>query len=226
VKHGSPGAAGEGERALPPLDLAAFCARLEATGAAVHLQRGAFEALHAHYCELVRWSPRVDLIGPAAIPEIFERHYAESLAALPLLPRAPARLVDLGSGAGFPGFVLAAARPELEVLLVEPRQKRRAFLAAAARRAALSCRCLDARVSSNAPPELPGGIDMVTLRALRLDRLALERLLPLLAPRGRILAWSGREGLDLPPGLRPGRVVPLPASEHRALREYLRAEAP
>lgn len=226
MKQRSPGSTGESASTLPPLDFALFQVRLEAAGAPPGLSRVALEALHAHYSELVRWSPRLDLIGPSAVPEIFERHYVESLAALPLLPQGPARLVDLGSGAGFPGFVLAAVRPDLEVFLVEPRQKKRAFLAAAARRASLSCRCLDARVSANAPPELPGGIDMVTLRALRLDRPALERLLPLLAPRGRILAWAGHEGLDVPEGLCPSRVVPLPASEQRVLREYLRIEGP
>jgi 16S rRNA (guanine527-N7)-methyltransferase len=205
-----------------PLDSATFAARLGAAIPRLALEPRVVAALHAHYLELAHWSGRIDLVGPGAAAELFERHYAESLAALPLLPEGPARLADLGSGAGFPGFVLAAARPDLEVLLVEPRQKRRAFLAAAARRAALSCRCLDARVSPNAPPELPGGIDMVTLRALRLERPALERLVPLLSPGARILAWCGREGLELPAGLRAGRVLPLPASDHRAIREYER----
>ncbi|MCB1008049.1 MAG: class I SAM-dependent methyltransferase [Acidobacteria bacterium] len=224
MKQGSRGTAGSAAPRLASLDPETFRKRLLAVRGVPDPGPAGLAALHAHYSELVRWSARIDLVGPAAAEEIFERHYAESLAALPLLPAEGGRLVDLGSGAGFPGFVLAAVRPDLDVILVEPRQKRRAFLAAAARSAALSCRILDARVSPNAPPELPGGIDMVTLRALRLDRLALERLLPLLAPNGRIVAWSGRDGLDLPPGLVPGRTLPLPESEHRALREYLRTE--
>src|SRR6188474_645691 len=69
-------------------------------------------ALHAHYVELRRWAPRLALVGPAFARELFTRHYGESLAGLELLPPGPARLLDLGSGAGFPGFVLAAARPD------------------------------------------------------------------------------------------------------------------
>ena len=64
------------------------------------------------------------------------------------------RLLDLGSGAGFPGIVLAAARPDLEVTLLEARERKWAFLAAACRRAGLACRCLNARVSAN-PADLP-----------------------------------------------------------------------
>ncbi len=222
--EGRQGARGVGG-GIAPIDLDRFAARLLGAAPGAGLEPRAIAALHAHYLELGHWSARIDLIGPGAAAELFERHYAESLAALPFLPGAPARLVDLGSGAGFPGFVLAAARPDLEVILVEPRQKRRAFLAAAARRAALSCRCLDARVSPNAPPELPDGIDMVTMRALRLERPALERLLPHLLPGGRILAWCGRDGLDLPTGLRAGRVLPLPRSDHRSIREYERTDA-
>ena len=58
------------------------------------------------------------LASQIAAGEVVERHYGESLAALPLAP-AEGRLVDLGSGAGFPGWVLAAARPGLEVTLVD-----------------------------------------------------------------------------------------------------------
>ncbi|HUF78495.1 MAG TPA: RsmG family class I SAM-dependent methyltransferase, partial [Thermoanaerobaculia bacterium] len=71
-------------------------------------------ALYAHYQELRRWSPALSLIGPAAAGDVVERHYGESLAGVPLLPAGARVLVDVGSGAGFPGFVLAAACPELE----------------------------------------------------------------------------------------------------------------
>src|SRR5947209_4043348 len=102
-------------------------------------------ALHAHYLELARWNRTLSLIGPGTAGEIVERHYGESLAALPLVPEE-GELVDLGSGAGFPGLVIAAARPRLAVTLVEARERKWAFLQAAARRAALPCRCLNARV--------------------------------------------------------------------------------
>lgn len=181
--------------------------------------------LHAHYLELRRWSPRLDLVGPGAAAELPERHYAEALAGLPWIVPTARRLVDLGSGAGFPGFVLAAALPQTEVWLVEPRQRRAAFLAAAARRARLSLRVVNARVAAGSQPELPTGIDVLTVRALRLDARAYGALLPHLAPGARLLSWSGEAEPEIPPGFLSGRSCQLPGGERRHLREYLwRAE--
>ncbi|MEO7794891.1 MAG: RsmG family class I SAM-dependent methyltransferase, partial [Thermoanaerobaculia bacterium] len=160
------------------------------------------------------------LIGPGAKHELFERHYAESLAALPWLPAESAgRLVDLGSGAGFPGWILAAARPDLEVTLVEARERKWAFLATAARRARLSCRCLNARVSERSLAEIPDRIDLVTVRALRLEARTWSALLPHFAPGGRVLLWSGGIVEPPPPPFVAGRTLALSGS-HRFLREY------
>jgi 16S rRNA (guanine(527)-N(7))-methyltransferase RsmG len=186
--------------------------------------------LFAHYEELRRWAPRVDLIGPGTAEEAVERHFAESLAALPWLPPAPpgggsgGRLLDLGSGAGFPGLVLAAARPDLEVFLVEPRERRRAFLAAVARRSGLEVEILGARVSARALPELPA--DVVTVRALRLEPAEWIALAGKLAPGAALLLWSGASPPALPELFRPQRELRLPASRDRRLRGYVVRGAP
>ena len=183
------------------------------------------QKLCAHYEELRRWAATLALIGPGAVGELFERHYAESLAALPLLPAGRANLLDLGSGAGFPGLVLAAARRDLQVTLVEPRARKWAFLSAVARRAALSCRCLDARVTGNELPELPETVDLVTARALRVDPAAFANLASKLAPDARLLLWTGQAEPEVPPRFVRGRQVELAGSAHRFLREY-RQHAP
>ncbi|HVS04114.1 MAG TPA: RsmG family class I SAM-dependent methyltransferase [Thermoanaerobaculia bacterium] len=180
----------------------------------------ALEALWAHYQELRRWSPRLALIGRGTAEEVLVRHYGESLAALPFVPVAPRAgggLVDLGSGAGFPGFVLAAARPGWPVTLVEARQKKWAFLEAARRRAALSCRCLDARVGARLPAGLPERIEMVTVRALRLPAEAWRALLTRRTPGARLLLWSGRKPVSLPAELRITAERPLPGATDRRL---------
>jgi len=209
---------------LPDLSAREFADRLERASPGASLDAAALAALHIHYLELRRWGARTALVGPREADTLFERHYAEALAALPLLPEGPATLVDLGSGAGFPGIVLAAARRDLRVVLVEPRARKWAFLSAVSRRAALSCLCLDARVTANELPELPGAVDLVTARALRLEPAAFENLATKLAPDARLLLWTGEEEPELPSRFVRGRRLALAGSAHRFLREYRQRE--
>ncbi len=175
-------------------------------------------ALYVHYEELRRWSARLSLIGPGTAGEVIARHFGESLAALPLLPPIPeARLVDLGSGAGFPGLVLAAARPRWSVTLVEAQERKWAFLQAAARRAGLACQCLNARVAALLPPGFPDAYEAVTVRALRLDPPLLQALAARLTPGGRFLLWTGAEAPPLPPELQMSHTQPLAGSLARRL---------
>lgn len=185
----------------------------------VPLGERALRSLFAHYLELRRWAARIDLVGPSAFEELFTRHYAESLAALPLLPQGGGVLVDLGSGAGFPGFVLAAARPDLESYLVEPRARRCAFLAAAARQAELVCHCLNARVEPRIPLGFPARIDVLTVRALKLPSRVWTALAGRLAPGGRVLTWAGPATEKLGPPLAATGGLKLPGSG-REIVEY------
>ena len=181
------------------------------------LSREALVALYAIYEELARWSPKVNLIGPGTAGEILERHFGESLAALPLVPREARIGLDLGSGAGFPGLVLAAARPGLAMTLVEARERKWAFLLAAARRASLPCRCLNARVQVPLPAGLPETLDVITSRALRLDPKTWGTLAERLNPGGRVLLWAGGHDPDLPPELVSDGGIQLAGSERRRI---------
>jgi 16S rRNA (guanine(527)-N(7))-methyltransferase RsmG len=175
---------------LPELSGAEFERRL--TGASPRHDLGVEIAskLHAHYEELRRWNRTLSLVGPAFVGEGITRHYAESLAGLELISSDDRLLLDIGSGAGFPGLILAAARPDLDATLIEARERKSAFLAAAARRMALQVRCLNVRLGSPPPPGLPVPIDVVTVRAVRIDSTFLAPILPLLAREGRILLWA------------------------------------
>lgn len=103
--------------------------RRGADSLAVELDVQQSRRLYDYFSELKRWSRKVNLISKSATDEeIVEKHFLDSLALLNLLKQPSASLLDVGSGAGFPGLVCKAARLEMKVGLVEPRLKRVSFL--------------------------------------------------------------------------------------------------
>ena len=180
------------------------------------LSEAVLRRLYAHYQELRLWNPKLSLIGPGTAGHLVSRHYGESLAALPWIADSDRVLLDLGSGGGFPGLVLAACRPDLQVVLVEARQRKWAFLKAASRRCGLSCQCLNARVERSLPGELSDTIDIVTSRAVALSRQFFEVDH---SPSAKILLWQGDRPLDLPPDAKIVRERRLSASQQRRLVE-------
>jgi 16S rRNA (guanine527-N7)-methyltransferase len=124
------------------------------------------QRLEIHLELLARWNPRINLVARSTLAAAWARHVADSAQLWPLRPPGARLWLDLGSGAGFPGLVIAAlaaeAEPDLEVRLVESDARKAAFLFAAAREAQLSARILDVRVE-DLPPQ---GADVVSARAL------------------------------------------------------------
>lgn len=128
------------------------------------------------------------LIGPGEAERLWDRHLFNCAALAPPLPSG-ATVVDIGSGAGLPGLVLAIARADLHLLLVEPLQRRAEFLREAV--VALELRQVDVRRAR--AEELHGElrVDWVTARAVApLGRLA-QLALPLLKPGGTLVAIKG-----------------------------------
>jgi len=207
---------------LPVMTRADFSAALQACSPE-SLDDTAVESLYLHYQELSRWNQRLSLIGPGTAGEIVARHYGEALASLPLIPSSARRGLDLGSGAGFPGLVLAAARPGLSMTLAEAQERKWAFLATAARRASLPCHCLNVRVSLPLPAGLPESLDLVTARALKLGPDLLAALAGRLEAGGRILLWAGEDNPDLPPDLQLSASIKLPGSRTRRVVQLQRS---
>ncbi len=151
---------------------------LEALG----LAPAAAAGLAAYLDLLAAWSARVNLSG-AATPA-----GRVGVLVAPVLPAAavlePGSLLDIGSGSGSPGLVLALLRPDLPATLLEPRQRRWAFLREAAR-AAGRADVVVQRARHDAYPGPPA--QTVTIRALRLPG---GDLLRLVRPGGRVLVWG------------------------------------
>jgi 16S rRNA (guanine527-N7)-methyltransferase len=159
-------------------------APLEALG----LRAPALGRLAAYLDTLAAWSPRVNLTGARSPAERVRLLVADVVAAATL--PAPGRLVDVGSGNGSPGLVLALLRDDLEVTLFEPRARRWAFLREAARASGRpGIRVERHRHDTYAGPPFA----TVTLRALALP---LGALVGLVAPGGRVIVFGGRPALE------------------------------
>ena len=145
--------------------------------------------------ELLRWNRTHNLTAINDPVEGIEKHLVDSLTPLPLLT-GNERLLDLGSGGGFPGLPLKIARPGLSILSVDSVAKKINFQRHAARLLGLrGFEPLHARVESL--PERPGyadGFDVVVSRAFASLPVFAALALPCLQPRGRILAMKGAEG--------------------------------
>jgi 16S rRNA (guanine527-N7)-methyltransferase len=145
--------------------------------------------------ELARWGDRMNLVG-STDPAAMSRHVEDSLAAVPHLPEG-ASVVDLGSGAGFPGVPIAIARRDLRVTLVEIREKRIAFLRHVVRLLGLEVEVR--RASIEVAPATR--FDFALLRAVAPPDKALELARPWVSDTGEVWIWAGA-GVDLP-GARP-----------------------
>jgi len=121
---------------------------------------------------LMEWAARHNLIARSTIEDRWRRHYLDSAQLAPLLPANAKTIADLGSGAGFPGLVLAAmlAEKDVCVTLIESTGKKAAFLNAAAEAMAVSnITVMPARIEQARPPSRP---HIITARALaRLPKL-------------------------------------------------------
>jgi len=136
---------------------------------------------------LLRWNPRINLIARRDEGVVWCRHILDSAQLAPLLPATAATLIDLGSGAGFPGLVLAVIAP-IHVHLVESDQRKAAFLREAARVCGADATIHAARAETLTLPPAP----VITARALAPVATLLALAHPLLAPGGVCLAPKGR----------------------------------
>ena len=122
---------------------------------------------------LVRWQKAINLVAPSTLGDIWHRHMADSAQLVALAPSGPVKWVDLGSGAGFPGLVVAimlGGRAGSRVVLVESDVRKCAFLGEVVRKTGISCamavEILNARIEIPSTQARLGRVDVVSARAL------------------------------------------------------------
>jgi 16S rRNA (guanine527-N7)-methyltransferase len=167
--------------------------RLDPQGFAdlVPVSRETLARLEAYAALLVRWSERINLIGRETVANLWRRHILDSAQLQPFIPTDARSLIDLGSGAGLPGLVLAILGvPGVE--LVEADSRKCAFLREAARVTEAHVTIRGCRIQA-VPPH---SVKVVTARALApLDRL-LGLAEPFLAPTSECLLLKGERVED------------------------------
>jgi 16S rRNA (guanine527-N7)-methyltransferase len=143
------------------------------------------------FAERVRVSPH-NLVSRRARDELDTRHVPEAVALAHLLPAGPHRLLDVGSGGGFPGIVIAIVRPDLEVHLLESTRKKVDFLEEVSTALGLDVTVHHGRAEELARQgELAGRFDLVTARAVAALEDLIGLTLPFLAPDGVLYAVKG-----------------------------------
>ena len=122
--------------------------------------------LEGHVAMLRKWNPAINLVAPATLNDVWTRHVADSVQLFDLRGDRCRHWLDLGSGAGFPGFVVACLAveraPDMRVTLVESDHRKAEFLRSVSRETGVSVTVRDSRIESLPPLEA----DVVSARAL------------------------------------------------------------
>ncbi len=158
------------------------------------------EPLARFASSLLRWNDRINLTGARDAETLVREHIADAFALVPHLPEGPARWLDVGSGAGLPGLVLAVARRDLAGVLLEPMEKRSVFLASAVRELALQrVTVLRERAQDHLRRGGEHSYDVAFARAVFPLPEWLEIGPKLVRPGGVVLGLEGAARTQLPP---------------------------
>jgi 16S rRNA (guanine527-N7)-methyltransferase len=146
----------------------------------VDVSRETRDQLEALVNTLGRLQKAINLVGRATVEDVWVRHVLDSAQLRALIPPATKVLADLGSGGGFPGLVVAALCPDLDVTLIEADARKAAFLGEAARR--MELKKLPRIVIGRIEEVPPTRAEIITARAL--------------APLSQLLTWADRHRTD------------------------------
>jgi len=157
---------------------------------------------------ILRWNTRVNLTAIRDEEGILKRHFVESIACARALPNGITTLLEVGSGAGFPGIPIALCRPEIAVTLAESQGKKAAFLQEAVRVLGVATKVYAGRAEAMAAQ-----FDCVTLRAVDRMERAVQAVAGLVLPEGWLaLMTTGKEldALKEAAGVEFAWIEPLP----------------
>ena len=191
------------------------------SGLRLRLSERQLEQLATHFSLLLHWNRKINLTALRRPEEIAARHFEESLFLTKVVKLGTGLLVDVGSGAGFPGLPIKIACPAISAVLLEANKRKTAFLKEVIRSCGLEgIEARSERLEEAARGELAGRVSLVTLRAVALTADLLMDLKKLLAPEGRLALFLGEKDALALTSSREFRwepPAPLPHSERRVI---------
>ena len=163
----------------------------------MNFSENTIEKLKIYENTLKKWQKKINLISPATVSDIWERHIMDSAQLYPLLSKQEQTILDLGSGAGFPGLVLAIidkyeAKNKWNIHLVESDTRKCVFMQEVARLCQLNVFIHNCRIEDMPPLQA----DVITARALKETKTLLHYVQPFLKPDTICLFLKG-ENADL-----------------------------
>jgi 16S rRNA (guanine527-N7)-methyltransferase len=181
---------------------AGFSPIVDAAGFARELgvSRETAEKFESYVALLKQWQKAVQLVAPSTLGSIWSRHLLDSAQLAKLAPTGTRSWVDLGSGAGFPGLVIAilardltSRTPNLKVTLIESDTRKAAFLREAARQTGCAVDILGTRIEMSSTRDKVGTVEVVSARALAPLTELLRLALPFWQPGTLGLFLKGRD---------------------------------
>lgn len=159
----------------------------------LNVSRETLDRLAEYEALLRKWNPKINLVSPKTLENAWERHFADSAQIYALKPGGVRKWVDLGSGGGFPGLVVATIAaeldPNLHVVLVESDQRKSTFLRTVARELSLNVTVHPVRAESLEPQ----GADVLSARAFAPLAALFEHCERHLAPAGTAIFPKGEQ---------------------------------
>lgn len=177
--------------------------------AGVELPASVAAPLERYFVLLAKWNAKINLtsfsLQAADLDEAVDRLLIEPLAAARYIAPQSTSLLDVGSGGGSPALPLKIAVPRLRLRMVESKTRKAVFLREAVRELGLEGATVETSRFEEllARPELHEGLDLVTIRAVRVEPRTLVSLQAFLRPGGQVFLFRGPGGADVADSLTP-----------------------
>lgn len=183
---------------------------------------GVLERVEVYLELLEKWKRKINLTGLKSRHEILVELFAESFLGAALLRQEDGPILDVGSGAGFPGMALKVFRPELRVYLLEPRKKRGSFLSTVSRELGLiGVEVICKRLEECRPEDFPMRPKSLTSRAVGGLVKKIEQCLEVLKDIEKVVLFTSRDRwrqeLEDLPGIDWGEQIEIPWSQQRVV---------